>query len=200
MRIAAILGLCVLLNACGLTGALPSTTPVAGTTSTPPQRASAPRITLPPVSPPAPPVNVAAFKCANASGGVTGSANLTGVRMSEQLGFGFDRLVLQFDSKVPSYTVKRQAKPLFKNGASGQTIALSGAAGVLVQIQSATASGSYTGATDMAHSDYQVLIEAKLVEDFEGYLSWGLGLTKPACFRAFTLADPPRLVIDFKTA
>src|ERR1700686_5488966 len=77
MRIAAILGLCVLLNACGLTGALPSTTPVAGTTSTPPQRASAPRITPPPVSPPAPPAGVAAFKCANASGGVAGSANLT---------------------------------------------------------------------------------------------------------------------------
>ena len=113
---------------------------------------------------------------------------------------GFDRLVLQFDTKVPSYTVKRQAKPVFKSGGSGQSIALSGASGVLVQIHSATASGSYSGATDIAHLAYSVLIEAKLVEDFEGYLSWGLGLTKPACFRAFTLADPPRLVIDFKTA
>jgi hypothetical protein len=198
VRIAATLALCVLLSACGLTGAVPSTTPVAGTTNTPPQPASAPRITPPPVSPPSPPASVVAFKCADATGGVAGSANLTAVRTAEQI--GFDRLVLQFDSKVPSYTVKRQAKPVFKSGGSGQSIALSGAVGVLVQIHSATASGSYSGATDLAHSDYPVLIEAKLVEDFEGYLSWGLGLTKPACFRAFTLADPPRLVIDFKTA
>jgi hypothetical protein len=191
--------MCVLLSACGLTGALPSTTPVAGTTNTPPQRASAPRITPPPVSPPSPPASAAAFKCADATGGAVGSANLTAVRMAEQIGF-FDRLVLQFDSKVPSYTVKRQAKPVFKSGSSGQSIALAGAAGVLVQIHSATASGSYSGPTDMAHSDYPVLIEARLVGDFEGSLSWGLGLTRPACFRAFTLANPPRLVIDFKTA
>ncbi len=45
-----------------------------------------------------------------------------------------------------------------------------------------------------------MLVEAKIVEDFEGYLSWGLGLAKPVCLRAFTLSDPPRLVVDFKTA
>jgi len=198
MRIAAALGLSVILSACGLSGALPSTTPVAGTTSTPPQRASAPRITPPPVSPPLPPANVAAFKCADASGGSTGTANLTGLRVAEQI--GFDRLVLQFDNRVPSYTVKRQAKPIFKGGASGQAITLSGAAGVLVQIHSASASGTYTGPTDITHSDFQVLVEAKVVEDFEGYLSWGVGLSKPACMRAFTLSNPARLVIDFKTA
>jgi hypothetical protein len=187
----------MILSACGLSGALPATTPVAGTTSTPPQRASAPRITQPPVSPPLPPAEVAAFRCADASGGVTGTARLSGVRATEPI--GFDRFVLQFDSRVPSYTVKRQAKPVFKSGGSGQPITLSGAAGVLVQIHSATASGSYTGATDLAHPDYQVVVEARLVEDFEGYLAWGLGLSKPTCMRAFTLSDPPRLVIDFKT-
>src|SRR6202162_5420789 len=127
MRIAAILGLCMLLSACGLTGALPSTTPVAGTTSPPRQRASAPRITPPPVSPPQPPANVAAFQCADASGGVTGTANLTDVRVREQT--GFDRFVMQFDTRVPTYTVKRQAKPVFKTGGNGQALALRGAAG-----------------------------------------------------------------------
>jgi hypothetical protein len=197
MRIAATLGLCVILTGCGLTGALPPTTPVAGTTSTPPQRASAPRITPPPVSPPLPPLTVAAFKCADVSGGGTGSANLTGVRVAEQS--GFDRLVLQFDTRVPTYTVKRQAKPTFRNGASGQAVMLSGTAGVLVQVHSASASGTYNGPTDISHPEYAVLVEAKIVEDFEGYLSWGLGLNKPACLRAFTLSDPARLVIDFKT-
>ena len=100
---------------------------------------------------------------------------------------------------MPSYTVKRQAKPVFRVGPSGQPITLSGVSGVLVQLHSASAAGSYSGPTDISHSDYQVLAEAKLVEDFEGYLSWGAGLTKPACMRAFTLSDPARLVIDFKT-
>ena len=197
MRIAAAIGLCVILAGCGLTGALPSTTPVAGTTGTPPQRASAPRITPPPVSPPLPPANVAAFKCADAIGGSTGTANLTGVRVAEQS--GFDRLVLQFDTRVPSYTVKRQAKPSFRSGASGQAATLSGTAGVLVQVHSASASGTYSGPTDISHPEYAVLVEAKIVEDFEGYLSWGIGLKTPACLRAFTLSDPARLVIDFKT-
>lgn len=197
MRIAVALGLCVILTGCGLTGALPSTTPVAGTTNGPPQRASAPRITPPAVSPPQPPANVAAFKCADASGGSTGNANLSGVRVAEQI--GFDRLVLQFDTRVPSYTVKRQAKPTFRNGASGQAVALSGTAGVLVQVHSASASGTYSGPTDISHPEFAVLVEAKIVEDFEGYLSWGVGLNKPACLRAFTLSDPARLVIDFKT-
>lgn len=141
---------------------------------------------------------MAAFRCADAGGGSsTASANLTEVRVAEEI--GFDRLVLQFDNRVPSYTVKRQAKPTFRNGASGQAVTLSGTAGVLVQIHSASASGTYTGPTDISHLDYAVLVEAKIVEDFEGYLSWGVGLNKPACMRAFTLSDPARLVIDFKT-
>lgn len=140
---------------------------------------------------------MAAFKCADVSGGSLASVNLTGVRVAEQI--GFDRLVLQFDTRVPSYTVKRQAKPIFKAGPSGQAITLSGSAGALVQVHSASASSTYTGPTDITHSDYQVLVEARVVEDFEGYLSWGVGLAKPVCMRAFTLTDPPRLVIDFRT-
>jgi hypothetical protein len=198
VRIAFALGLSVILSGCSLTAALPSTTPVAGTTATPVQRASAPRITAPPVTPPAPPgTNMPAFKCADATGGSVGVANLTAVRLAEPI--GYDRLVLQFDSRVPSYTAKRQAKPIFKASGSGQSVTLNGAAGVFVQIHSSTAA-TYSGPTDITHSDFQVLVEAKVVEDFEGYLSWGLGLTRPACMRTFTLSNPPRLVIDFKTA
>jgi hypothetical protein len=187
----------VVLSACGLSASLPPATPVAGATGTPPQKASAARITPPPVSPPLPPGNVAAFRCGDTTGGTSGSAKLTGVRVAAQI--GFDRLVLQFDTRVPSYSVKRQAKPVFRVGPSGQAVTLSGASGVLVQVHSASASGTYSGPTDISHPDYRVLVEAKLVEDFEGHLSWGVGLTKPACLRAFTLSDPARLVIDFKT-
>jgi hypothetical protein len=199
MRIAAALGLCAVLSACGLAGPTASATPNAGTTSPPAQVASAPRITPLPVSPPAPPgTNLPAFKCADASGGSAGNANVTGVRVAEQV--GYDRFVLQFDTRVPTYTVKRQAKPVFKTAGSGQPATLSGVTGALVQVHSATGANTYNGATDFSRPEFLVLKEARLTEDFEGYVSWGLGLSRSACLRTFTLADPPRLVVDFTTA
>ena len=101
---------------------------------------------------------------------------------------------------MPSYTVKRQASPVFPYGASGQTITLSGTSGVLVNVQSATGANTFSGSTDLNHGEYIVLKEARQTQDFEGHLSWGLGLGKPACMRVFTLTDPSRLVVDFSTA
>jgi hypothetical protein len=101
---------------------------------------------------------------------------------------------------VPSYTVKRQATPVFPNGPSGQTITLSGTSGALVQVSTATGASTFTGPTDFTHAEYPVLKEARLTEDFEGHVSWGLGLGKAACLRTFTLADPARLVVDLSTA
>jgi len=198
VRVAAGLALCTLMCACGLGSATPLATPGAGTTSNPGQAGSAPRITPPSVTPPAPPATgLPAFKCADAAGGTTGTANVTSVRVARQT--GFDRFVLQFSAKVPAYTVKRQAKPVFKSGGSGQSVTLSGTAGALVQVHSATGAGTYAGSTDFTQAGFQVLNEARLMEDFEGYVSWALGLSRPACMRAFTLSDPPRLVVDFKT-
>jgi hypothetical protein len=122
---------------------------------------------------------------------------VTGVRVSEQA--GYDRFVIQFDTRVPSYTIKRQAKPIFKTGASGQSITLAGASGALVQVHSATGANTYKGSTDFVQPSYLVLNEARLAEDFEGYLAWGLGLSSPGCLRTFVLSGPPRLVVDFKT-
>jgi hypothetical protein len=198
MRAAAAFGLCTILTACGLGGPTPATNPVAGTTSTPAQAASAPRITPPAVAPPAPPgTNVPAFRCADAGGGTAGNAKVVQVRVDEKV--GYDRLVLQFDTKVPAYAVKRQAKPIFKTGGSGTPVTLNGSAGALVRFHSATMATSYSGSTDLSHPEFLVLNEARLTEDFEGYVSWGLGLSRAACLRTFTLSDPPRLVVDFMT-
>jgi hypothetical protein len=199
MRIAAAAGLAAVLAGCGLGGPTAVTTPRPGPTSSPIQAASAPRITPPSVTPPAPPgTNLPAFTCADASGGTGGSANVTGVRVSESA--GFDRFVMQFDGPVPTYTVKRQAKPIFKTDASGQSVALTGLAGTLVQVHSASGASTYSGPRDFANASFAVLSEARLTGDFEGYVSWGLGLSRPACVRTFTLKDPARLVVDFTTA
>jgi hypothetical protein len=159
--------------------------------------ASGPRIAPAPVTPPTPPgTNLPDFACADASGGKTGVANTITARVGEQQ--AYDRFVLQFDSIVPTYSVKRQAKPVFPLGASGQTVTLSGAAGVLVTVHSATGATTFTGSTDQLHPEFQVLKEARQTQDFEGYVSWGLGLSKPVCMRAFVLDDPARLVVDLQ--
>jgi hypothetical protein len=198
VRIAAALALWTVVASCALGAAAPAVTPVAGTTSSPVQAASKPRITPPAVTPPTPPgTNLPAFRCADVSGGTAGNANVTAVRVAEQA--GYDRLVLQFDGKVPSFTVKRQAKPVFKTGGSGQTVTLSGSAGVLVQVHTASEAATYSGPTDFSHPEFKVLNEAKNTEDFEGYVSWAVGLGKATCIRAFTLPDPSRLIVDFST-
>ena len=197
MRIAvAAAALLTILTACGATPGPAAAVSPDGTAAA---NASGTRISPPPVTPPTPPgTNLPDFACADASGGKTGVANAITARVGENT--GYDRFVLQFDPIVPTYTAKRQDKPVFPLGASGQTVTLSGTSGVLVTVHSATGATSFTGQTDLIHPEFQVIKEARQTQDFEGYVSWGIGLAKPACMRVFTLDDPARLVVDFKTA
>jgi hypothetical protein len=198
MRAAAILAP-LLLAACGSSPSVGSGTTATNASGTPSQVASGPRITPPAVTPPTPPgTNLPAFACADASGGTAGIADETDVRVGTQ--GTYDRFVVQFDSSVPAYTVKRQNNPVFKMAASGQSITLSGTAGALVQVHTATGANTYSGPVDFVHQEFLILKEARLTGDFEGYLAWGLGLSRAACLRTFTLSDPPRLVVDFTTA
>ena len=194
MRAAALAALSVVLLGCSATSsptaAVSSNTASAGRTG--------PVISPPPVTPPTPPgTNLPAFACKDAAGGSAGIVGVTAVRVDQHS--GYDRFVMQFDAQVPQYTVKRQAKPVFTQGGSGQSITLSGTAGVLVTVKSASQSANYIGSTDFTQAGFPVLKEARLTEDFEGTVAWGLGLGSPACMRVFTLAAPARLVIDFAT-
>ncbi|HET7338574.1 MAG TPA: hypothetical protein VFK22_03425 [Candidatus Dormibacteraeota bacterium] len=195
MRIGLALALLSILAACG-----PSLSPIAAvspSSAAASSAASGPRISPPPVTPPAPPgTNLPAFACSDASGGKTGVANTITARVGEDQ--GYDRFVLQFDPIVPTYTVKRQGSAVFTQGASGQSVTLAGKAGVLVTVHSAQGTTTFTGSTDVATPGYKVLLEAKQTQDFEGYVSWALGLSQPACMRVFTLDAPARLVVDFQ--
>jgi hypothetical protein len=59
------------------------------------------------------------------------------------------------------------------------------------------AEASYTGSTDISHGEFRVIKEARLTQDFEGTVSWALGLDHSACMRTFTLTGPARLIVDF---
>ena len=75
---------------------------------------------------------------------------------------------------------------------------LAGNAGILVTMHGADAHTAYSGPIDFK-TGYPVLVEARQVQDFEGTVQWGLGLSKAACYRTFTLSNPMRLVIDIQT-
>src|SRR5207253_3138942 len=67
--------------------------------------ASGPRVEQPPVTPPTPPgTNLPDFACTDLSGGKTGVANTIAARAGEVQ--AYDRFVLQFESIVPTYSVK----------------------------------------------------------------------------------------------
>lgn len=196
MRIGLVALLISILTACGPSLA-PSANASPSIADAPGGVASGPRISNPPITPPSPPsTNLPAFACSDASGGKTGVANTITARVGEQ--DSYDRFVLQFDPIVPTYTVKRQANAVFAQGASGQNVTLAGTAGALVTVHSAQGTTTFTGSTDIATPGYKVLKEARQVQDFEGYVSWGLGLSQPACMRVFVLDAPARLVVDFQ--
>ena len=144
--------------------------------------------------------NLPAFACADASGGTNVTAAVTDVRTAQ--GNGYDRFVLQFDgvTAVPTYTATRQLSATFNADPSGQPITLDGNDGVRLSLTPASEHDTYTGPIEIKHPDFPVLKEARLIGDFEGHVTWGLGLSRAACLRAFTLTDPARLVIDFTTA
>jgi hypothetical protein len=111
---------------------------------------------------------------------------------------GYDRITIEFSNGRPTAVdLSPQGSATFTQGASGQTVQLQGSDGLLITIHGADAHTSYSGPTDI-HVGSGIL-EARQVQDFEGMVQWGLGLSKAACYRAFWLTGPDRLVIDVQT-
>jgi hypothetical protein len=113
---------------------------------------------------------------------------------------GYDRITIEVKSgQLANINVDPQNNTTFTQGASGQTITLKGNAGLLVTIHGADEHTSYNNGPTDIKPGYSVLLEARQVQDFEGTVQWALGLSKPACYRAFFLGNPQRLVIDIQT-
>ena len=113
---------------------------------------------------------------------------------------GYDRITIEFQNGLPGdIHIATQDNATFTQGASGRQVVLQGSAGLLVSMHGADEYTHYTGPVDFK-TNYPVLLESQQVEDFEGYVQWGLGLSRSACYRAFVLQSPDRLVIDFSTA
>jgi hypothetical protein len=179
----------------------------AAPTGTPNQSPEAPPASSPSTSPVAGPTAGAPSPVASSSltpfvcGSTTISAQqapatayVNGVRTGSHS--GYDRLTIQFSSGQPSsIDLRPQAGTAFIRSPRGDMVTLRGQSGIQVIIRGADEHTSYGGPTDLTPGGPS-LREARQVEDFEGQVQWGLGLSGTGCYRAFILTNPTRLVID----
>ena len=113
---------------------------------------------------------------------------------------GYDRLTVEFNNGQPgSIEIRPQANTKFVTDPKGDTVTLAGQVGLKVVIHSADAHAAYSGSTDMK-TGYAGIKEVRQLGDFEGYVSYGLGLAKPGCYTAVILTNPTRLVIDIQVS
>jgi len=109
---------------------------------------------------------------------------------------GYDRLTIEFvGGQWSSIDVSPQSGTTFTNSPMGDQVTLSGKNGILVIIHGADMHTSYAGPGDVK-TGYATLVEVRGLEDFEGVVQLGMGVSGGACYRAFILTDPARLVID----
>jgi len=149
----------------------------------------------------APVASVTPFTCSASKLSVATApamANISAVRMGTHP--GYDRLVLEFAGRQPgSIEVKPQSTATFMGGASGQPTKVAGANGIKIVLNTADMHTAYTGPR-VFKTGYAGLRETRVIEDFEGYVSLGLGVNGSNCYRAFVLNSPTRLVVDIQTS
>ena len=113
---------------------------------------------------------------------------------------GYDRVVFQFSGGRPVVTASRVATvyadpkgtPVPLAGQSYLRVIFRGASGVCPP----SAQRTWTGPSVLTPY-YQQLLTVSAAGDFEGYLSFGIGLAARGSYHVSTLAGPDRVVIDF---
>ncbi|HVN51285.1 MAG TPA: hypothetical protein VMT43_07625 [Acidimicrobiales bacterium] len=114
---------------------------------------------------------------------------------------GYDQVVFQFEQKVPDYTVKVVGKPILASP-SDKEVAVAGNA--FVEITMNPSSTFDLGGNPIYKGPAQITFNGKAVvqvvqtQDFEGYLTWVVGLTEQVPYVVMTASDPARLAIDFQ--
>lgn len=117
---------------------------------------------------------------------------------------GYDRVVFEFETAVPGYAVGYHQGELTEDG-SGNPVAVAGGHILLVRMENAggadlsgsTLRETYKGPPRITTNTPEV---AELVRagDFEGVLTWAIGVRDEVGFRVQVLSGPPRLVIDVR--
>ena len=164
--------------------ATPAPSPAAPGSSSAPASSPAPAATPPAASPAAP--------VCQAPG-----TYLTGVRTGQHP--GYDRVVFQFSGGLPGYRTAYVTSVL--QDPKGTPVPLAGQAYLRVVFRGATgwcakpAHRTYSGPAVLTPY-HPTLLVVSAAGDFEGYLSFGIGLAARASYHVYRLTSPDRVVID----
>jgi len=110
----------------------------------------------------------------------------------------FDRLVVRGRFGTPEYAVRYVRR--IRSDGSGQVVRLLGRKRLRVVLRNARAHTD-AGAPLIPGAQTPLcpnLRQVKLAGDFEGVVTFGLGLRRRTGFRVFRLTDPTRVVIDVR--
>ncbi len=113
-----------------------------------------------------------------------------------------DRVVFEFrDGAQPGYQVGYEPGPIVQDG-SGDPIPVEGGAFLVIRLQpasgfdSGTSTPSYDGPARVEPSGASFVTEVVRSGDFEGTLTWVVGLDQQRPFSVARLQDPARIYID----
>lgn len=162
--------------------------------------ATPPATTAPTATPQPAPTPLAGFGAGPIAGGAAISGQLTSVgsvRAAAQT--GYDRFVVDLgQAPLQGYEIRTQPTSKFTLDPKGEVVTLNGTRGVLIVLYNASNHEAFTGTTDI-RTGLPTIKEARLVGDFEGMVSWGLGVNGPGFVRVLTLTSPNRLVVDVQS-
>jgi hypothetical protein len=182
-------------------GAAAAATAAATTRSFTPSPSAAPTVVPAALPAVAPAANLEKFGCASSvfkNSKAPLSAYVDAVRTGAHN--GYDRLTIQFQNGLPgTMALTPQSGTSFLRSPRGDHVTLAGRNGIVVTLFSSDGHTAYNGPTDIKTGD-STLVEVRVIQDFEGYVQYALGISGPACYHASTLANPARLVIDVQTS
>jgi len=113
---------------------------------------------------------------------------------------GYDRVVFEFATGVPAFTLKRATPPLLED-ASGKALDVDGNAFWQLVMHDASRA-DLQGHPMFTNTDFTPnfpkLTELMEGGDFEAVSTWYFGLDAESCVRVLTLHNPSRLVFDIE--
>jgi hypothetical protein len=108
---------------------------------------------------------------------------------------GFDRVVFEFRSGTPAWSARYVPKVV--HDGSGKPVALLGRGFLHVVFHGAGIDRTRAGGPDIVRTPrFPSLLQVREAGDFEGVVSFGVGLRRRVGFRGFHLSGPGRLVVD----
>lgn len=113
---------------------------------------------------------------------------------------GYDRLTIEFKNGQPdTIEIRPQTTTHFMTDPKGDDVTVAGQAGIKITIHISDAHTAYSGSTDIK-TGYSGLLEVREIGDYEGYVTFALGVSSPGCYSAMILTNPTRLVVDIQTS